>query len=168
MIALVHQLEKGLIYSTEEINLLRTKIALMNQRTYGRKTESHPHPNQGDLFAQSESQTLNGSVATDDVNQTTPCVSVAVADSESQSTQALVSTHKSKPVKIKPARKQLPDALPREERVIDLEDKSCRHCQSEMTFIGDAISEKLNYIPAVINVIRTVRKKYACQCCECI
>ncbi|MFC0179587.1 IS66 family transposase [Thorsellia kenyensis] len=56
--------------------------------------------------------------------------------------------------------------LPREERIIDLEDKTCKTCSSEMTAIGEAISEKVDFILAKIIVIRTKRIKYTCTCCQ--
>jgi transposase len=68
----------------------------------------------------------------------------------------------------KPKRKQLPDNLPREEVIIELEgkDRLCPHDGQELTEIGKETSEKLDIIPAQIKVIKTIRKKYACKTCE--
>ena len=68
-------------------------------------------------------------------------------------------------------RTKLPENLPREEVVIDLpeEDKVCQHDGSKLSCIGEEVSEKLKIIPAKISVVRTIRKKYACQqCSDCI
>lgn len=68
----------------------------------------------------------------------------------------------------KPKRKPLPDHLPREEVVIDLpeEEKICPQDGAALKEIGSDISEQLDVIPARMKVIRTIRKKYACPCCE--
>ena len=64
-------------------------------------------------------------------------------------------------------RKPLPKHLPRVRRVIDLPDdeRQCP-CGCELTEIGEETSEQLDIIPAQVQVIETVRKKYACQACE--
>lgn len=67
----------------------------------------------------------------------------------------------------KTGRKPLPDNLPRVEIVhdIDEQEKIC-HCGAELSRIGEEVSEKLDIIPAVIQVIRHVRPKYSCKHCE--
>ncbi|WP_269430865.1 IS66 family transposase zinc-finger binding domain-containing protein [Desulfovibrio sp. TomC] len=44
-------------------------------------------------------------------------------------------------------------------------DKVCP-CGCELTRIGEEVSEKLDFIPATIQVIRHIRPKYACRACE--
>ncbi|MDM8539049.1 IS66 family transposase [Desulfobacterales bacterium HSG17] len=67
----------------------------------------------------------------------------------------------------KKGRKPLSKDLPRIEVVHDIaeEDKVCA-CGSELTVIGQDTSEKLDYIPAKLRVIRHIRPKYACRSCE--
>ncbi|WP_282073462.1 IS66 family transposase zinc-finger binding domain-containing protein, partial [Janibacter hoylei] len=68
----------------------------------------------------------------------------------------------------KPAgRKPLPDNLPRVRIEHDLpeQEKVC-HCGCQMQAIGEVISEQLDVIPAKIQVLEQVRKKYACKVCE--
>lgn len=67
----------------------------------------------------------------------------------------------------KKGRKPLPDNLPRVEIVhdIDAQEKIC-HCGAQLSRIGEEVSEKLDIIPAVIQVIRHVRPKYSCKQCE--
>jgi transposase len=67
----------------------------------------------------------------------------------------------------KAKRRPLPDALPREEVVIDIpeEQKRCL-CGAELVRIGEEVSEKLDVIPPQLRVIRTIRPKYACHDCE--
>ena len=64
-------------------------------------------------------------------------------------------------------RTPLPAKLPRIDVVHDIteEEKIC-HCGSQMSRIGEEVSEKLDLIPAVIQVIRHVRPKYSCKQCE--
>ncbi|MGB8297691.1 MAG: IS66 family transposase, partial [Polyangia bacterium] len=70
-------------------------------------------------------------------------------------------------VRKKPGRRPLPPDLPRVEVVHDLEeeDKTCR-CGTSLTRIGQEVSEKLDIVPATIQVLRHVRYKYACRGCE--
>ena len=68
----------------------------------------------------------------------------------------------------RPVRKALPDHLPREEVIIDLpeSEKVCEKDGTILKEIGADISEQLDIIPAKMKVIRTIRRKYACPCCE--
>lgn len=68
----------------------------------------------------------------------------------------------------KPGRKPLPASLPREERLIDIADeqKVCTCCLGALHRVGEERSEQLEYIPASIKVIETVRPKYTCRHCE--
>ena len=70
----------------------------------------------------------------------------------------------------KRGRKPLPDNLPRIDVIHDLPESE-RHCDHDgrlLTEIGEVISEQLDIIPAKIQVIRHIRKKYACTCGQCI
>jgi transposase len=64
-------------------------------------------------------------------------------------------------------RKPLPKDLPRVQRVYELpiEERQCP-CGCELTEIGEDISEQIDIIPAQVQVIQHVRKKYACKRCE--
>ena len=70
--------------------------------------------------------------------------------------------------KSKPKRRPLPEHLPREEVVIELSDtdKICAEDGSVLKEIGEVVSEQIDIVPQKIKVIRTIRKKYACPCCE--
>ena len=67
----------------------------------------------------------------------------------------------------KPKRKSLPEDLPRIEVVHDIDEseKVCA-CGAELSRIGEDVCEKLDIIPAKIQVIRHIRPKYACKSCE--
>jgi transposase len=65
-------------------------------------------------------------------------------------------------------RRRLPSDLPRETKLIDLpeEQKPCPCCGKMRVRIGQEISEKLDYVPAKVKVLQTVRPKYACLDCD--
>lgn len=64
-------------------------------------------------------------------------------------------------------RRPLPSHLPRQRVEIDVPDadKICA-CGHAKTRIGEAVSEKLEYVPATLRVIETARLKYACPRCH--
>lgn len=63
-------------------------------------------------------------------------------------------------------RNELPQDLPREEIIIEPEDKTCHLCNSEKQRIGEEVTEKLDYQPASFKVRRVVRPKYCCTNCQ--
>ena len=67
-----------------------------------------------------------------------------------------------------PKRKPLPKDLPRETVIVDLSDdeKSCDCCGNDLHQMGEKKSEKLEFIPAQIKVIETIRPQYSCRHCE--
>jgi transposase len=124
-----------------EIDLLREQVRHLYDKLYGRKSEkSQGHNPQLPLF---------------DIPEPDP------DEKEEKTTE--VSAHLRK----KRGRKVLPDTLPRIEVVHDLpdEEKVCG-CGAELTRIGEEVSEKLDIIPAIIQVIRHIRPKYSCKSCE--
>ena len=70
----------------------------------------------------------------------------------------------------KRGRKKLPEALPRIEVIHELaaNERICVHDGNSLTEIGEVSSEQLDIIPAKIQVIRHIRKQYACSCGQCI
>ncbi|MFT5815585.1 MAG: transposase [Psychroserpens sp.] len=80
----------------------------------------------------------------------------------------LVALHFDATTKPKPKRKPLPTALPRVDVIVDIDesDKVCDCCQSPLHKMGESNSEALEFVPAHINVIKTIRPKYTCRQCE--
>ncbi len=70
----------------------------------------------------------------------------------------------------KRGRKPLPAALPRVEVVHDLPEteRVCPHDGYVLVEVGEVTSEQLDIVPAKIQVIRHIRKRYACRCGQCI
>jgi transposase len=59
----------------------------------------------------------------------------------------------------------LPAQLPREEIVLEPEDRACPCCGGAMHVIGEDVAERLDVTPARFKVLVTRRPKYACRGC---
>jgi transposase len=67
-----------------------------------------------------------------------------------------------------PKRRPIPECIPRRQVIIELSDQD-RQCPSDGTQlheIGREVSEKLNIIPATVEVVQTIRIKYGCRACD--
>jgi transposase len=84
----------------------------------------------------------------------------------SQDDEVTVPAH----IRRKRGRKPLPEALPRVEVIHELTEteRVCPHDGRTLTEIGSQICEQLDIVPAKIQVIRHIRKQYACGCGQCI
>jgi len=67
----------------------------------------------------------------------------------------------------KPARRPLPEHLPRE-RVVYPSPSSCPCCGGVLHKLGEDVTETLELIPRQWKVIEHVREKFSCRCCEAI
>jgi transposase len=65
-----------------------------------------------------------------------------------------------------PRRKPLPDHLPRQEIVLDVAARACPCCGEALHSIGESQAEMLDWVPAQLRVLRTIRPKYACRNCN--
>ncbi len=122
------------------IAYLEEQFLLAQKKQFGVSSEGHP--GQGELFNEAESE--------------------AEHLEEEAGTQAISYTRKT------PKRQSLPKDLPRETVVHDIsdEDKVCDCCGGELHQMGEARSEKLDFIPAKVKVIEHIRPKYACRVCD--
>jgi len=66
-----------------------------------------------------------------------------------------------------PTRKPFPDHLPRE-TIEHGKRENCEQCGNVLSKIDDDVSEQLEYVPSSFRVIRHVRPKYSCKCCNTI
>jgi len=125
----------------QRIKLLEEYIRLQNQQKYGSSSEKDSS-GQGQLFNEAEDS----------------------CDSTDEDAAISVPAHTRK----KKKRVSIPVDLPREDIVHDLpeSEKVCPHDGTELTYIGDETSEQLDIEPAKIKVLRHLRRKYACPCCE--
>jgi transposase len=127
----------------QRILTLEEYIRLAKQQRFGASSEQSP--DQIALFNEAE-ETLAGD---SDIDETPAEVEPAA------------------PRRQKPIRKPLPAHLPRVVKIYELplEQRQC-DCGCTLCEIGEEISEQLEMIPAQFQVIRHVRKKYACKGCE--
>ena len=68
----------------------------------------------------------------------------------------------------KSVRRPLPDHLPRDEKVYPPVSAACPSCGGGLRPLGEDVAEQLEYVPASFRVIRHVRPKLACSCCDAI
>jgi transposase len=73
----------------------------------------------------------------------------------------------------KPARRRarrnigaLPKHFPRVEQVIEPEVLDCACCSGALHRIGEDVSEAVDWVPATVRVVRTIRPRYACRQCQ--
>jgi len=125
-----------------EIDYLEERIRLLQNELFGRRSEKTivDPPDQKQLFD-------------------TPTAEPPVPD-PSTDDRIIIPEHSRK----KRGRKPLPEHLPRIEVVHDIpdEDKQCQ-CGEILSRIGEDTCEKLDYVPAKVQVIRHIRPKYACR-----
>ena len=69
--------------------------------------------------------------------------------------------------KQKPARRPLPEQLPREE-VRHPVACACPHCGGALRRIGEEVTETLDYVPGRFKVVRHVRAKLSCRACDTV
>lgn len=67
----------------------------------------------------------------------------------------------------KPARRPLPDHLPRE-RIVHAGPSVCPCCGGALRKLGEDVTESLEYVPASWKVLQHVREKFSCRACEAI
>jgi transposase len=125
------------------IDYLQERIRLLQNELFGRKTEKLPKEDRHQLLLFNEVETAEAAVVLPN--------------------EITIAQH----TRRKRGRKPLPKDLPRVEVIHDLTDaeKVCG-CGSHMSRIGEDVCEKLDIIPAKVQVIRHIRYKYACKSCE--
>jgi len=138
----VNALREQLTTRTTEIAHLKLLIAKLQRQQYGRKSEK--------LDRQIEQLELR--------------LEELVADEGVTDAQ---------PAKLTPERKAsertpLPGHLLREERIMEPEQQTCPACGGALKPLGEDIAEQLEIVASAFKVIRTIRKKKACSCCDVI
>lgn len=143
--AMIRQLMEAHQQQTRLIDGLQNQLNQLLRRMYGRSSEKID-PNQLALFAEM-------------LKQLQP---------DEPMPQAVEPRTASHPNRHKHGRRQIPGDLPRVRVEKDLpeNEKPCPCCGKMRCKIGEEISEKLDYVPAKIQVLQTARFKYACRECE--
>ncbi len=129
----------------EKYAALLEQIRLFQHQRFGASSEKF-HPDQQDLF--NEAEVLAEEIPLEETDDTLSAPGGAASAR-------------------KRGRQALPPELPRVEVIHELPEEQ-RHCPEghDLKVIGEEVSEQLDIIPAKIRVIRHIRKKYACPCCE--
>lgn len=145
--AIIAKQDQTIAVKEQRIALLEEMVRLQTQKRFGASSEKSP--DQQEMFNEAE--------LTEAAEQ---CLS-------EQESEPALTEKAAAPVNKKPGRKPLPADLPRirVEHDIPESDKRCL-CGCQRTLIGEESSEQLDIIPAKMQVIVNVRKKYACKQCE--
>jgi len=141
----------------QENRHLQEQVRLLLHKRFGAKSEKYP-AGQSDLFNEAEAYGEDEGITQVDADTNLQ------ADAEAElSASALAPATPS----AKRGRKALPTGLPRVDIIHELPEGQ-RHCSEghALVVIGEEVSEQLDIIPAKIQVLRHIRKKYACPCCS--
>ena len=135
------KLSKKSLALTQQLAVLKQQLAALRRARYGRSSEKL------------------------DVN--IEQLELMIEDLESSVAELTTSDEPAaKPkLKTKRARQPLPESLPRDTQVHNI-DKCCSDCGHELSLIGEDVSEQLEYKPASFRVIRHARPKYRCDGCS--
>jgi len=133
---------------TLEVEKLRLQLARLRRLRFGRSSEK-----------------LDGEIAQlelmlEELETTAPTPLVIAASAEASPSSASDEGRK-------PARRKLPEHLPRE-TVVHAPPTACPECGGHMRRLGEERSEVLEYVPGHFKVIEHVRPKVSCRGCEAI
>jgi transposase len=90
-----------------------------------------------------------------------------IGRAEERHVEPATSTNKAAPEK-GGARRQLPEHLPRQDVMHDVDKTACPGCGGTLHPIGETVSEMLDWVPASLRVLRIRRPKYGCRSCGSI
>lgn len=138
------ELEKKLDSRDAHIERLERMLAKLRRMTFGRSSEK--------LHRQIEQLEFE-------------LEEVQADRAEQAPNEALANETACIPGKKKPARRPLPAHLPRDIQTHAPQGDACPQCQGKLHYLGEDVSETLDYVPGHFKVIRHVRPKYSCSCC---
>jgi transposase len=144
---------KELTSSTHEIEHLKLVIEKYRRMIFGRKSEKLTGELEQLEFRLEELETAKAAEE--------------AAQAATEATQAS-STQTNSKRRSRPARKPLPEDLPREVVTHLPAHNCCPDCGGALRQFGEDVSEQLERIPASFKVIRHVRPKFACAGCESV
>lgn len=144
------QLQEHNAQLAASVDLLKEENRWLKSQLFGRSSEKRP----ADEVSPDQARLM--------FNEAEAIAHTPVADTAPESLAIPAPTRK------KSGRKALPWGLPRIEVIHDLPeaDKRCAHDGSALEVIGNEQAEQLHYVPAKLQVIRHVRLKYGCPCCQ--
>jgi transposase len=130
-----------------EIERLKLEIARLRREKYGPSSERAARIEQLELSLEALEETA--------------AETNAAAEVQEPETQVRAFARR------KPARRPLPEHLPRK-RIVYPVPTSCACCGGELRKLGEDVTETLERVPASWFVIEHVREKMTCRCCEAI
>lgn len=139
----IHSQREQLASRDAEIEHLKLLIAKLRRMQFGRSSEKR------------EYQIEQLELRLEELEARGPKETVAAKESTAASTAV-----------VRPIRRPLPDHLPREVRKYLPKQEACPDCGGKLKHLGEDVSEILEYVPASLKVIRYVRPKLACACCD--
>src|SRR5246500_4214575 len=142
------QREQQLLRRESEIEHLKLLLSQLRRMQFGRKSEK--------LERQIEQLELR----LEDLQQA-EAAEQATREAPSPSPESAPPT-----AKAKPARRPLPEHLPRQTQTHAPKHSVCPDCGGELRKLSEDVSEMLEYVRACFQVIRHVRPKLSCQQCE--
>ncbi len=132
-----------------DVTLLQEEVQFLKHRLFGRKSERLSEAERKQLLLFNEAEAT--------------VEAAGEKEGEGEEKEIRVSSH----TRRKRGRKPLPANLPRVDVVCDVpEDEKRCGCGAEKVRIGEETSERLDIVPARLQVIREIRPKYACRACE--
>src|SRR5450631_998765 len=146
---LLRTTHEQLLSRQSEIEHLKLLLAKLQRMQFGRKSEK--------LARQIEQLELR----LEDL-QSKPAESALLAESPcaTPASPLPISSH------AKPARRPLPEHLPRQTQRHEPKESACPDCGGGLRKLGEDVSEMLEYVPASFFVVRHVRPKLSCTKCN--
>jgi transposase len=142
----------GLKDQALQIEQLKARLAKLLRQRFGSSSEKI----QGSI---DQLELIIGDLE-EEIAETTPSEPEPVAESSETEPESLAHRRK-------PKRKPLPENLPRD--VVEHPAAcACPKCGGALRCLGEDVTEILEYVPGSFRVIRHVRPKMSCRCCESI
>ena len=142
---LIERMQAELKFNRTKIEALNFEIARLKRWRFGSSSESLESTTQAVLFDHMLADTALEDLAEQEARKAKP---PAPPRAKGQA-----------------VRQALPASLPRVDRHHELEQTHCA-CGQAFKRIGEEVSEQLDCMPAQFFVLRNIRGKYACACCQ--
>ena len=145
---IIGELARDAVAARAEIEKLRFQLARFKRAQFGRSSEKIEHIiEQRELAIETLDEDHAQRIAA------IPAVAAAIGATSEQTA--------------KPARRPLPEHLPREE-IVHPGACSCPNCGGTLRRIGADVTETLDYVPGRFKVVRHVREAFSCRFCETV
>ena len=150
---LIEQLQTELKFKQTKIEALNFEVARLRRWRFGTSSESLDGSTQAVLF---------GAIVAD-----TRLEDQAQIEERQRLAALLAAPSAPQPAPRRAVRSALPADLPRIDHHHELQQAHCT-CGQPLKRVGEDVSEQLDCVPAQFFVLRHIRGKYACACCQTI